>query len=151
MNIAPRYNAPFEERYMPVTESGCWLWLGSSNPGGYGRLQVGGRLTLAHRHSFELAFGPIEPGMCVLHTCDTPCCVNPAHLRLGTQKDNVTDMINKKRDGIRGERNAGRKLSRAQVDAIRCDNRGSLIVAAEFHISRSHVYALRRDKFWRHL
>ena len=77
---------------------GCWLWTGTRHRQGYGLLTVGGRPLKAHRASFLLANGYLMTDMKVLHTCDNPPCVNPAHLRLGTQADNVADMVAKGRN-----------------------------------------------------
>ena len=79
---------------------GCWLWLGSCNEDGYGRLTVGGRKNPkavgAHRIAYEIVKGKIGT-LQVLHTCDVPCCVNPSHLFLGTHDDNMRDAANKGR------------------------------------------------------
>ena len=99
MNIYKRriYKKPnesvFYERVMPITESGCWLWIGSINKtaGGYG---VYNGHTM-HRFSYELHNGDIPKGLCVCHKCDVPSCVNPNHLFLGTHKENMKDMQNK--------------------------------------------------------
>lgn len=77
---------------------GCWLWRGATNPKGYGRTGVGShRSALAHRLSWNLAHGQIPAGLFVLHRCDTPGCVRPDHLFLGTAADNTADMIRKGR------------------------------------------------------
>jgi len=83
-----------------VPESGCWIWLCDSSRG-YGRIEHNGRRIGAHRYSWMLHNGPIPDGMCVCHRCDVPACVNPAHLFLGTHKDNIHDMIKKGRDSFR--------------------------------------------------
>lgn len=79
-----------------ITES-CWNWTRYRNEWGYGRLRVNGEKQLAHRVSFQLFRGPIPAGMLVCHTCDNPACINPSHLFLGTNQDNVTDCMAKGR------------------------------------------------------
>jgi hypothetical protein len=74
----------------------CWVWTASTR-GGYGSIGISGRMERSHRVSWELANGPIPAGLCVLHHCDNPLCVNPGHLFLGTKKDNAKDMYSKGR------------------------------------------------------
>lgn len=81
--------------------NGCWLWRGAPNgPEGYGRVRVAGRIQYVHRVAWSMARGPIPPDLCVCHRCDTPLCVNPAHLFLGTVRDNNLDRIAKGRRGV---------------------------------------------------
>jgi hypothetical protein len=75
----------------------CWLWTGTINNKGYGRLNIGRVGFYVHRLSYQITNGVIEPGMVVLHHCDNPRCVNPDHLSLGTQADNLADMRSKGR------------------------------------------------------
>ena len=79
----------FEAKYIPVTESGCWLWIGSSARLGYGQLYVNGRLTPAHRFSYEHYIGPIPTGLELDHLCRVPACVNPKHLEPVTHRENM--------------------------------------------------------------
>src|SRR3990167_7548460 len=89
----------FEKKYIPVPESGCWLWTGSTFFGGYGQIWDSERKVKegAHRVSWKLHKGPILDGFYVLHRCDVPCCVNPDHLFLGTLTDNQNDCVRKGR------------------------------------------------------
>jgi hypothetical protein len=77
----------------------CWGWDGALNTRGYATLRVNGRGVLAHRVSWQVHYGPVPPGLCVLHQCDNPTCTNPAHLFLGTKRDNTHDMLRKGRQG----------------------------------------------------
>lgn len=96
----------FEQKY-GIAPSGCWLWQAATNKDGYGSFWSGAYrfddraagpiMVLAHRWSFEHFVGLIPDGLNVLHHCDTPACVNPAHLFLGTQLDNVRDCAAKGR------------------------------------------------------
>lgn len=74
----------------------CWLWQASTNSDGYGQFQLYGRPWRAHRASWTLHIGPIPEGLHVLHSCDTPLCINPSHLRLGTHQENMQDRVLRK-------------------------------------------------------
>jgi hypothetical protein len=108
------------------SSDGCWLWTGSKYGNGYGRLQVNGSQVSAHRFQYELHYGPIPDGLFVCHTCDTPACVNPGHLFVGTAKENFDDMVSKGRLSVslcKGRRsgalNANAKLTAEKVSMIR--------------------------------
>lgn len=85
---------------------GCWWWISVRNEDGYGQFRNDelGRMEGAHRFSWRLTHGDIPHGMCVLHHCDNPPCVNPDHLFLGTQQDNIADMHAKGRYVKRGQK-----------------------------------------------
>lgn len=87
----------FHENIVRIPESGCWIWMGFTNPKGYGLLTVNSKNKFSHRLSWELHNGTIDSGLLVCHRCDIPPCVNPDHLFLGTPKDNAQDMIKKGR------------------------------------------------------
>lgn len=81
------------ERFWAKVEKGdgCWLWTGATSRRGYGSVTINGRSVATHRASYEAYHGPIPDGLHVLHSCDTPACVNPEHLRVGTRLDNMRD------------------------------------------------------------
>jgi len=84
--------APEIRFWARVDKSGdCWMWRGSRRRDGYGVIHVHGKMLMTHRYSFMLANGPIPAGSLVMHSCDVPACVNPAHLRLGSHFDNTLD------------------------------------------------------------
>lgn len=149
---------PFETLYLAEPMSGCWLWEGSTNEDGYGRFWNGHRRIGAHRQSWIEARGQIPVGLSVLHRCDNPACVNPNHLFLGTQLDNISDMKTKGRARNRphlGEQHPMAILTESQVIEIRRRYaEGSVMMAhlgAEFGISRQSVSDVIKRKSWRHV
>lgn len=116
---------PLSERFWEkVSRSeGCWLWTASITNKGYGRLfALGTGARLAHRVSWELTHGPIPQGKCVLHRCDTPLCVRPDHLFLGSMADNARDMVQKGRQRNvphPGETNGSARLTLGIVERMR--------------------------------
>lgn len=94
----------FTKRYIPVTESGCWIWIGNTMNNGYGVISLGarGKSELAHRFSYRYHYGSIADGMDVCHTCDVQPCVNPDHLFEGTVSDNMKDCWSKGRGYLVG-------------------------------------------------
>lgn len=124
-------------------ESGCWLWPRGTNGSGYG---VTGKNKLAHRVLYEAVFGPIPSGLCALHKCDTPLCVNPFHIFLGTKADNSADMRAKNR-----WRNGSTVLCEEDVKEIRnrvASGESQSSVAQDFPISRSQVSRIIRGVRW---
>ncbi|KKL49494.1 hypothetical protein LCGC14_2314960 [marine sediment metagenome] len=102
---------------------------------------------------YQKNIGNIPEGMFVCHKCDNPPCVNPNHLFLGTQKDNMADCVSKGRSA-KGSKSGKSKLVEADVIAIRkMGNSGVArkVIAEQFHISATHVHALLSRKEWRHL
>lgn len=79
----------FEAKYIPVTESGCWLWIASCNRDGYGTFGIGQKVFRAHRVSYELVYGQIAEELEIDHLCRVRCCVNPDHLQAIAHRSNV--------------------------------------------------------------
>jgi uncharacterized protein YerC len=131
-------------------DSECWEWHGTTDKGGYGRFKKDGKQTRAHRAAHELYIGPIPEGMRVCHTCDNPPCTNPDHLFLGTDLDNKTDSVNKKRHA-HGEKQGACKLTSEQVLAILEDPRSYIEIANAYAVAYITICRIRRGRGWRHI
>lgn len=133
-----------------ITVNGdCYEWAGSTFQSGYGRIKTGGRTYRAHRVAWELAHGPIPAGRVVMHTCDNRLCVRVSHLVLGSNEENMADMVKKGRSPA-GERNARAKLSDAQaaeiLDLYKAGDWTQAQIADRFGITQTQVsWILRRS------
>lgn len=133
--------------------TGCWLWMGYLTDFGYGTFSPmhGGHI-LAHRWSYELAFGDIPEGLCVLHRCDVPACIRPDHLWVGTKADNSRDMATKGRSTF-GERHFHAKLTWDQVQDIRTRYSAGGItksdLARRFGVSPTTIASIIIARRWR--
>lgn len=135
---------------MPVTESGCWIWIGSLNKGGYGQINVDHTMINAHRASWVVHRGSIPDGMSVLHACDVRCCVNPDHLFLGSHNDNMRDMKGKGRSAW-GARSGQSRLTPSDIAAIRASDRNQYELAEEYGVQQPAISAIQRGERWRGL
>ncbi len=159
----------FWEKVDKCGSDDCWLWRGSKQTRGYGMFVVGGRRRLAHRVAYQLCVGLIPTGLFVCHHCDNPSCVNPAHLFVGTQADNIHDAVAKGRMAkgsrhgshthpermARGERNGNVKLTEAQVREIRTAYaQGGVTqqgLAERYGIGQTAISNLLSFRTWKHL
>jgi hypothetical protein len=135
----------------------CWEWTAHCDKKGYGGFSFHRKFVLAHRASWMIFYGNILDDLCVLHHCDNPPCVNPAHLFLGTNLDNVRDRDKKGRNNQpRGENSGRAKLTFLQVLEIRTryKRRGiggetALELAKIFHMSRNAIWNIIKNRNWK--
>ena len=124
----------------------CWLWTGAMYPSGYGQFRPCRERTrgfgLAHRWSYELFIGPIPEGLVVRHTCDVKRCVNPAHLEIGTQAQNIGDAVAKGRNPI-GSSHGNTTVGADTVAAIKAG-----LAAGERHMNIAKKCGVRRQYVW---
>lgn len=156
---------PWEQRFWskvnkdgpthPRLGTPCWLWTAAIANDGYGQLAVNRKHCLAHRLSFKIANGGIPDGLRVLHRCDNPPCVNPAHLYAGTDRDNARDRDQRGRAVVaRGERNSGCKLNEAKVREIRefaAQGRRHSAIGSQFGVSSGTIDQIVSRRSWRHV
>lgn len=131
----------------------CWLWVGTKNGRGYGVIGDGGKLLLAHRVSYRLFNGDLLIGLCVLHKCDNTSCVNPDHLWLGSQRENMRDKCLKGRAcGSKGVRNGRAKLNENLVKEIRrlykTQEFSHTGLAEVFNVSKATIYYITNNINW---
>ena len=151
----------FWSKILTGGEDECWECVAMSlTTNGYGSFHVNNKTIRAHRFSFQLKHNRlIKEGMCILHSCDNPLCVNPFHLSEGTQQENITDMCNKGRyysgEVLKGEKNNLSKLTEKQVLEIRHKHantdKGCRKLGKEYGICHSTIMRIINRKTWQHL
>lgn len=152
-----------EEKFFPKVSKpddpdGCWVWVGHRTHLGYGRLWLGplhnDAVVFVHRWAYEHFVGPIPEGLSVLHRCDNPSCVNPAHLYAGTHADNMRDRLERGHYS-NGEEHHASRLTTEQVLAIRrrySGTRGELTAFAhEYGVGVAAIWSVVHRKTWLHL
>ena len=136
--------------YIPVPESGCWIWEGNATPQGYGFMKVGPDRVLTHRLAYSLAAGPVTGSDCVLHRCDNPSCINPSHLFLGTRADNNADRTRKGRH-VYGSASPNAKLTDEVVRRARISDEPLPVLAARHGVSHETMRLAVLGQTWRHI
>lgn len=145
---------PLADRFWAKVDVGkpdeCWNWTGAKHPFGYGKIWTGEGFKPSYHVSFLLVGNTIPAGMLLRHKCDNPSCVNPAHLEVGTTKDNIQDKLDRKR-GNNGIKHGNSKLSDADVLAIRSSSEKGIRLAELYGVSRSVISMIKSGKAWKHL
>ncbi len=145
------WHAMFADRVQP-TVAGCLEFTGCRNHDGYGAVTCGQKKWSAHRLSYFLANGEIPESSVVMHSCDNPACINPAHLGIGTIKDNVIDMERKGRARKSvGSAHGQSKLEEADVRLIRSSPESGASLARRLGVSKVLVCQIRRGIGWSHV
>ena len=137
-----------------VDKSGdCWNWTAGKRRNGYGIFRYKGKLACAHRVSYEIEYGSILDELCVLHKCDNTGCVNPDHLFLGTQLDNMQDKVKKNRQ-FKGEIHNKTPFTEGDIKVIR-DLRSEgctlQLLGDFFGVSKQAIRAITLRQSWKHI
>jgi hypothetical protein len=162
--IGTRARGTTEERFWRFVEKsdGCWIWTGKSvNQKGYGQLGgIGGRgggAILAHRLSYQIHKGEIPEGMVVMHSCDNPSCVNPDHLSVGTQSQNILEAIAKGRKVLpklprfSGADHPNAKFTEQDIRDIRAKPMDDTGLAKKYGVAASTIRRIRIGQSWSHV
>jgi len=149
-----RLVAAFDDLFVPEALSGCWLWHGEVNRSGYGQYYESytPRIRhMAHRHAWKIHFGPIPDGLWVCHHCDTPSCVNPSHLFLGTPADNSADMVRKGRSSWGERKGRGASLTNAQAEEILASTETNTALGRKYGVDHRTISQIRLGTTWSRL
>lgn len=134
--------------------TGCWLWAGTIDRNGYGMISRGGRFLPAHRWSWTVHNGHLDPDLVIRHRCDTPACVNPDHLVPGTRGDNLIDAYSRgRRHQAKGSASRCAQHTEADAVAVRCllgQGRTTAEVMAATGFNRDFVNRIKFRRGWRH-
>ena len=145
-----------------IDGNGCWIWNKYKNKKGYGQLATGAfgrkRAFLAHRASYLVFKGKIPKDKLVCHTCDTPSCVAPIHLFVGTPKDNSQDMVKKNRSSrvsiAIGEKNKNSKITSLialKIKKLLAEKVTCVEIAKNLRVNKNTVYSIKQNKTWKHI
>jgi hypothetical protein len=143
----------FWEKVLIIPEHACWEWIGGFNGRGYGQMTYNKKPRKAPQVSWYLHTGE-WPKLWVLHHCDNRACVRPEHLYLGTRKDNIRDMMLRKRNKIpnkRGEEQGLSKLKEKDILKIRQDKRPSRSIAKAYGVAQSTIISVLHRETWKHI
>ena len=140
--------------YSFQNDKGCWVWYRGKDWDGYGIISINDKSDKAHRISYKTFVEDFPENLQVLHKCDNPSCINPDHLFLGSNKDNMHDKIKKGRDRVRGEQSVISKLNDVQVRKLREDFKNGIKysqLGPKYGITPEQASNIVRRKVWKHL
>lgn len=146
--------ARFLQKFVQGNPNECWEWQAGRQKFGYGTIWHNGSSMLAHRFSYEYFVGPIPEGLLILHSCDNPPCVNPAHLHPGTYQTNSDECFERGRGNrAKGEKQSKAKLTAEDVIQIRTTHAKDpiAVVASKFGVSDVLISYIRLRRIWKHI
>ncbi len=149
----------FEGKFTRRSKNNCWLWEGSRQTNGYGRIGFNKKYYKAHRLSYAFYKGDVPNDLEVCHKCDNPPCINPNHLFLVTHQENIQNMIDKGRSNFvgspPGEKAGSTKLTDKQVREIRAKYKPKIYnmstLAKQYKVSKVCIFLILKRKNWKHL
>lgn len=148
--MASKWNDPTHNFYEHVEKTdSCWFWTGYKDKDGYGIASIKQKKLAAHRAAHILFIGPIPENMLVLHNCNNSSCVNPDHLRLGTQKENIADQI--KAGTNVGKNRITAILNETLVKYIRSSNKPYRELATELGVTHYCIWDVLKRRSWNHV
>ena len=151
LTIIMSFRERFEKCIFYGSPDGCHYWIGHLDAKGYGSTHLDYKVQRAHRVAYELYVGKIPNGLMVCHSCDNPICVNPDHLFVGTNLDNMQDKARKNRSAI-GVRHGLSKLTERDVLFIRENIKiPSPVFASRFGVAKETINSIKRNKTWKHV
>lgn len=152
-----RFILEFNKKFTKSSYCKCWEWIASKNRDGYGTVSFNGKVMTSHRVAWIVNNGKIPLSTNVLHRCDNPSCVNPEHLFLGTQGDNIRDCVQKgrfTRSDRRGEKSAISPFKNGDILSIRqeaANGKSRSQIARERNCSRTSIDSIVNRKTWTHI
>lgn len=152
LNLLPTHEIFFRNISKGIHPNGCWVY---SKGKRYAKICVNGKTISVHRYSYELYKGQIPDNMVVCHKCDNKLCVNPGHLFIGTQKDNIQDMLSKKRGNhAKGSKHHRTTLTEKQIAHIKkriISGEKIHNLKDEYNVSREMLYQMKAGRSWNHV
>jgi len=156
MELSEKDIKKFLSKFTIGEDDDCWNWNGRLDNGGYGKLSASTpkhTTLMAHRVSYTLYVGNIMDGMIIMHMCDNPRCVNPKHLMMGTQKENIEDCVNKNRRSPQdGSNNNSAKLTEDEVKQILKlyieESMNAEVIAEKYRVGRKTVFRIVNGDYW---
>lgn len=159
ISVTPALVSRFFEKVEVGKRHQCWPFIGLQNKRGYGQFCItvetkSDEMLPAPHVALAIAGMSRPEGLCALHKCDNPSCVNPSHLYWGTQADNAHDRETRGRGnhkGLLGEKNSQAKLTAEQVLEIRASPKGALEISKDYGVSHATIIYIRQRKRWAHI